>query len=130
MSINLIALMKLGGILNVILSPLWAYFYKTIEPLEQRSIPDDPFWLISFYFCTTIFGFFYYTIATNPQKYIRFFPIAISAKLWGIFAIMYAFVYGSGWIPLAGLYDLFFLVIFTALYIQTIKNKRKNNAKN
>lgn len=122
MSINLTKLMKLGAVLNIVLSPLWAFFYETIEPLEQRVVPDDPFWLISFYFCTTIFGFFYYTIATDPHKYLHFFPIAIAAKTWGIFAIFYALVYGSGWIPLAGLYDLFFLVIFTALFIQTLNN--------
>lgn len=125
MRITLVNLMKLGGISNILLSPLWAYFYQLIEPFEHRGIPDDPFWLYSFYFCTFIFGFLYYKIATNPEKFIDFFVVAIMAKTWGIFALIYTLTHYH-WIALASLYDLFFLVVFILLYSQT-KQQRITN---
>ena len=115
---KLIVMMKIGGICNIVGSPLMAILYPWTEPLEGRPVPQDPFWLYSFYFCTAVFGFLYLTIASSPVKHMRFFPVAIAAKMWGVCAIIYAVFAGYGMIPLVGLYDLVFLPCFLMLFRQ------------
>ncbi len=110
--------MRFGGMSNIVLSPVWALFYRSLEPLEGRPIPDDPFWLWSFYFCTTIFGFLYFRVGTHPLQLAALLPVVIAAKTWGIFAIAYTLYAGYGMLPLAGLYDLAFLPFFVALYVR------------
>lgn len=111
-------IMRFGGITNIVFSPIWAFLYVWLEPLEGRPVPADPFWLWSFYFCTTIFGVLYYRIGSAPERHASLIPVTVAAKTWGVFAISYAFVAGYGVAPLAGLYDLIFLPFFIALYLR------------
>jgi hypothetical protein len=111
-------MMQIGGITNILFSPLFAIFYEWTEPLESRIAPKDPIWLWSFYFCTTVFGFLYYKVSRNPLKYASLIPVTILAKTWGILVIVYATIVGYKYPPLAGLYDLIFLPFFIALYFK------------
>lgn len=110
--------MRFGGISNIVLSPIWALLYRSLEPLEGRPIPDDPFWLWSFYFCTAVLGALYFRVGSNPLRLASLLPVVIAAKTWGIFAIAYSLHAEYGMVPLAGLYDLAFLPFFVALYLR------------
>jgi hypothetical protein len=112
-------MMRIGGYLNIIFSPLFAVFYQFIESFEGRTVPEDPFWLWSFYFCTSVFGFLYIKVSKNPIKYYSLIPITIFAKTWGVLTILYTLFAAYAFVPVAGLYDLIFLPFFIILYNKT-----------
>lgn len=110
-------MMRIGGIMNIVFSPILAFLYLWLEPLEGRPVPADPFFLVIL-LLTTVFGALYYRIGSAPERNASLIPVAIGAKTWGIFAIGYALVTGYGSVPLAGLYDLIFLPFLIILHLR------------
>ncbi|WP_157932284.1 hypothetical protein [Mycobacteroides abscessus] len=117
MSTNaLISLLKWGGILNLIASPVFAVFFHWWD-LKHGSVVGDgfPIWIYSFFYCTFVLGLLYIQASRDPQRYRPFIGVAIVAKLWGIGACIYAVVAEYYWL-LVALYDVGFGIAFYLLY--------------
>ncbi|MEX3755412.1 hypothetical protein ABFW00_05995 [Mycobacteroides abscessus] len=117
MSTNaLISLLKWGGILNLIASPVFAVFFHWWD-LKHGSVAGDgfPIWIYSFFYCTFVLGLLYIQASRDPQRYRPFIGVAIVAKLWGIGACIYAVVAEYYWL-LVALYDVGFGIAFYLLY--------------
>jgi hypothetical protein len=113
--------MFISGIINIVGSPLFTLLHKFLEPMEGRVVPEDPYWLWSFYFCTTVLGFLYIKVSRNPITLYALFPVVVAAKFWGVVAAIYALTVGYKMIPIAAIYDLSVLPFFILLMIKTKK---------